>query len=430
MELDTKVDRMDEELKLLKNEMKQVLLEIQERVLNAQNPFAGSFITSAAEQKPGVQAQDPAGQPATPNVAPQAQIPEAPYVPPVSPAPTQMAAPAELANPPGPVIGSGHQISRTEEVAVGTSSSAYAQVDEELNRREADLTRREAEAREADLTRREAEGREADLIRREAEGREADLARREAERREADLARREGEGRDADLVRREAELRVRGSTRSEDAPPPATGITDAALPEIDSPSSRTVPNHDYEKVDGTAALPAEQTSARYDTEAGRGEIDDSGAELRSPNGRMDVGPEDESDLRGQRSERTLDPGATAPASVVARDQGRSKAMDLVTVAGLAQWVHQLLEREAKGYVEALLEVSEITGRLSKERKSVVLTLVRLLADDGSGKGITAKEMVVRLAQLDALLGIDPAPDTRLLPLLLQDGWEGFPSTRS
>ena len=42
MDLNGRVDRMDEELKLLKNEIKQVLLEVQEHVLNVQSPFAGA----------------------------------------------------------------------------------------------------------------------------------------------------------------------------------------------------------------------------------------------------------------------------------------------------------------------------------------------------------------------------------------------------
>ena len=39
MDVNTRIDRMDEELKLIKNEIKQVLLEIQEHVLTVQNPF-------------------------------------------------------------------------------------------------------------------------------------------------------------------------------------------------------------------------------------------------------------------------------------------------------------------------------------------------------------------------------------------------------
>ena len=53
MELDNQVNRMDEELKLLKNEIKQVLLEVQEHVLSAQNPF-----TSAVGSSGGGQIQD------------------------------------------------------------------------------------------------------------------------------------------------------------------------------------------------------------------------------------------------------------------------------------------------------------------------------------------------------------------------------------
>ena len=45
MDIDNRVERMDEELKLLKNEIKQVLLEVQEQVLSAQNPFSTTIVT-------------------------------------------------------------------------------------------------------------------------------------------------------------------------------------------------------------------------------------------------------------------------------------------------------------------------------------------------------------------------------------------------
>ena len=48
MDLNKRLDLVDDELKLLKNEIKQVLLEIQEQVLTIQNPFAGVAAKIAA----------------------------------------------------------------------------------------------------------------------------------------------------------------------------------------------------------------------------------------------------------------------------------------------------------------------------------------------------------------------------------------------
>lgn len=79
MDLNSRVDNMDEEMKLLKNEIKQVLLEIQEQVLNAQNPF---------------NVQAPAAMGAVVAPAPRQPAPE----------PIAQAAPAAPAAPMGPII--------------------------------------------------------------------------------------------------------------------------------------------------------------------------------------------------------------------------------------------------------------------------------------------------------------------------------------
>ena len=59
MELNTRVDHVEEELKLLKNEIKQVLLEVQEHVLSAQNPFVGQAPVIAPPPPPLPAATDP-----------------------------------------------------------------------------------------------------------------------------------------------------------------------------------------------------------------------------------------------------------------------------------------------------------------------------------------------------------------------------------
>ena len=48
MDLNNRVDSMDEELKLLKNEIKQILLDIQEHVLSVENPFSGAGASAFA----------------------------------------------------------------------------------------------------------------------------------------------------------------------------------------------------------------------------------------------------------------------------------------------------------------------------------------------------------------------------------------------
>ena len=100
------------------------------------------------------------------------------------------------------------------------------------------------------------------------------------------------------------------------------------------------------------------------------------------------------------------------------------------MAGLALWTDRVLRRAGgREYVESLLEVSEITGRLTPKLKQVLLIFVRLLSREDSEVPITAREIVSPVAQLDAMLGMGSGDDTRLLTLLMQEELEGFPSTQ-
>lgn len=104
-------------------------------------------------------------------------------------------------------------------------------------------------------------------------------------------------------------------------------------------------------------------------------------------------------------------------------------MDLITVAGLAQWAHGVLQRYGKEYLSAILEISQLTGRITKETQEIIMAITPLLESAATEKGISAKQIVSMLAQLDAFLGTVSASDSRLLPFLLQDEMEVFPLIR-
>ena len=113
MDLDNKVSRIDDELKLLKNEIKQVLLEIQEHALNAQNPFAGTFQTAPAVQRSEIQDRVAADTPATASASEPVPTPAPPQYPvaPQGPAPgPYWPQPAPASGAVGPqVIGPAYQ---------------------------------------------------------------------------------------------------------------------------------------------------------------------------------------------------------------------------------------------------------------------------------------------------------------------------------
>lgn len=104
---------------------------------------------------------------------------------------------------------------------------------------------------------------------------------------------------------------------------------------------------------------------------------------------------------------------------------RRDGLDLVTLAGLAQWTEKVLKKVGRENLETLIELSQKTGRLSAEYREVLLTFVRLFDSKEGGHAITAKQVVSVLAQLDGLLGTASA-DARLMSFLLQDSLEDLP----
>lgn len=105
MDANTRIDHMDEELKLIKNEIKQVLLEIQEHVLNVQNPFnavvLGARAESAAEPAP-----PPPALPANGATTAQESAPQATPAP-EQPTPRYDPPPQQSGPPPPPVYPGG-----------------------------------------------------------------------------------------------------------------------------------------------------------------------------------------------------------------------------------------------------------------------------------------------------------------------------------
>ena len=106
MDLNKRLDQVDDELKLLKNEIKQVLLDIQEQVLTVQNPFlamaAGPGLSGPKKDAEIVAKSEASSEnlsigPQSPEPRPQAPPPQA-AAPPI---PQPMAAPAPVASAPG-----------------------------------------------------------------------------------------------------------------------------------------------------------------------------------------------------------------------------------------------------------------------------------------------------------------------------------------
>jgi len=110
-----------------------------------------------------------------------------------------------------------------------------------------------------------------------------------------------------------------------------------------------------------------------------------------------------------------------------RQSSRDKSkVDLITIAGLTQWVDQATVRIGKDRAEALVEVGYTMGRLSSGFREVLVRLVRLSPSEHANGRVTARDYLAVLVQLEGFLGRSTQPETTLLSILSNDGEGGQP----
>ena len=378
MDLNTRVDHMDEEMKLLKNEIKQVLLEIQEQVLNAQNPFnvqapaaMGATVAPAPRQpapEPVVQAAPAAPVApiiidATTTIGGGGGAPPAPSggmmgsVFPTSYQPAAPVAAEDLTDAGGPGLGpvGGPPEAPPTQPSEGIGGNSFGSPLSET----APKAPVEEVAEEDDG----ATGAPANDI-----------------------------------------------TISPSAGPPPT---EPDLPEADKIK---VEDADFVDADGPS-LQDEIDERREAASVGTDEADDDEDEASSMFSEASEDTESTSETVTSKEKDVLAP----------KQEEEQSVMNLVTIADLAQWTHRVLNKVGKENLESILEVSELTGRIPKETKDVLLALVPLFEAKETDEGeISAKEIVSLLAQLDGFLGHMSPADTKLFPFLLQDELEVFP----
>ncbi len=103
-------------------------------------------------------------------------------------------------------------------------------------------------------------------------------------------------------------------------------------------------------------------------------------------------------------------------------------IDLITIAGMAQWCARALNKIGRENFETLVQVSELTGRISPEAKNILIALIPLF-EGNEDEVVSAKEIVGLLAQLDGLLTSKGSAESRILPFLMQDDMDMFPFMR-
>jgi hypothetical protein len=389
MDVNRKLEQMDEELKLLKNEIKQVLLEIQEHVLNVQNPFAGGGGGFAPASPPPQPVSAPEPEPATPVVEPGPS--PAPKEPDVG---VQSAGPRVVldigprggaSSPQSPLVG-GPVGYFPPQAGVG-GGPMPADTGSHPQQNDQDFSPPRASVEESPSASPFAEASPFDSPDDGDEFTGPSLGQRPSP--------------DAPAHRGKPRARNRQS-QFRDTPGESWEEH-----ELRRPSARRQPGEVTEDAWGDDE--PERPSARRHKAA-----EEYGREADEAEYSHEPGSEDE-------FKKTESP--------VARNGRVHKGMDLVTVAGLAQWTDRVLSKVGKEHLEHLVQVSAATGRISPEVKDVLLTIAPLLAGDGSGNRLTARELVRMLAHLDGLLGSGSLAEARLLSILLHDDLEVFPSIR-
>ena len=167
-----------------------------------------------------------------------------------------------------------------------------------------------------------------------------------------------------------------------------------------------------------AAVPKRQSTRKRRSSLPEVHLDGEGDELELVDDPEEYAEEEDAEEEASREQDSAD-----------RKTRAAGTLDLVTIAGLATWTDQVVRSAGREHLERLLEITEIRGRLSEEIKKTILTLAQLFDDREPGGGLTAKEMVSLLAKLDALSGMGTADEARLLAVLIRGDMEDFQLTR-
>jgi len=92
--------------------------------------------------------------------------------------------------------------------------------------------------------------------------------------------------------------------------------------------------------------------------------------------------------------------------------------DLVIIAGLTQWVDQVVGKLGKDRAEALVEMSTAMGRIPDNIKDVLIRMIRISRYESTSlQSPTATDYLATLAQLESLMGGEQIQDNALLSIL-------------
>jgi archaellum component FlaD/FlaE len=98
----------------------------------------------------------------------------------------------------------------------------------------------------------------------------------------------------------------------------------------------------------------------------------------------------------------------------------SVKVDLVTIAGLTQWVADTVKRLGHEKTETILDISEIVGLLTPELKNILFRFVDRNSEENNGSA-TIRDYIASLVELERLLGMNIKSDEMaLLSIICQE----------
>jgi len=106
-----------------------------------------------------------------------------------------------------------------------------------------------------------------------------------------------------------------------------------------------------------------------------------------------------------------------------RTNGSSRGngkVDLITIAGLTQWVTDTVKRLGREKTETIIDVSEVVGLLAPELKNLLAKFVDRTSDEYNGSA-TMRDYIASLIELERLLGMNIKSDEiALLSIICQE----------
>lgn len=93
--------------------------------------------------------------------------------------------------------------------------------------------------------------------------------------------------------------------------------------------------------------------------------------------------------------------------------------DLVTLVGVVRWVDQAVQRLGQRRVDAILDIWQMTGRISGSTKDMIHRMCALTSEDPDERA-PLRDLVAMMIQIEGLLGKEQSSSTRLLAMLFDD----------